>query len=72
MSGTTGTVRITPIPHAVSVGLIRRGLGVLGTKIRRIQIAGGVPTPIALPMAAVITAAIAWLVISIASMWVTV
>ena len=72
MSGTTGTMRITPIPHVVSGGRLRRAPRQLKATLHRARVAGGLPTVIALPLATVITAAVTWLVLSVASTWVSV
>ncbi len=72
MSGTTGTVRITPIPHVVSVGRLRRARRQLVAAVQRVRVAGGLPTLVAVPLAVVITTTVTWSVISVASTWVTV
>ena len=72
MSGTTGTVRITAIPHVVSVGRLRRARRQLVATLQRVRAAGGFPTLVAVPLAVVITTTVTWSVISVASTWVTV
>ena len=72
MSGTTGTVRITAIPHAVSAGRLRRGSRQVRTALHLVRRSGGLPSVVALPVAVVITGVVTWAVMWIASAWIPV
>jgi hypothetical protein len=66
----SGTVGIVPSRLAGAVSAIRRRRTQVAAQVRQVRSQGGLPVPVAVPLALAITASIAWAVTGIAGMWI--